>query len=285
MIRQVVPVLAGLPLATTAQAADLAVRAPPPPAPSWTGVYVGATFGGAWADRDLRLFGNDLPATNRLAAISNFVGNQPVVAPGFSAGLITGGLEAGFDVQASAAVVAGFVADVSLMSLEGSGVGTSALFPPSYTQTLTADQKVDWWGTLRARVGWLATDNLLLYATGGLAYGQVERSAAYRFDGPPGAIAGGVGGVSYRCPAPGQTCFAGSASGVELGFTAGAGAELLIARQWSLKAEYLYVSLGRASVDAVALTLLNASDRASSFTADFGRTDFQVARGGIVYRF
>lgn len=85
----------------------------------------GRRSGGAWADRDLRLFGNDVPATNRLAAISSFVGNQPLVAPGFSASSITGGLEAGFDVQASAAMVAGFVADFSLMSLEGNGAGTS----------------------------------------------------------------------------------------------------------------------------------------------------------------
>ncbi|MFL9827109.1 hypothetical protein [Rhodoplanes sp. SY1] len=45
MIRQVVPVLAGLTLATAAQAADLAVKTPPPAAPTWTGVHVGATLG------------------------------------------------------------------------------------------------------------------------------------------------------------------------------------------------------------------------------------------------
>ncbi|MFD2184986.1 outer membrane protein [Rhodoplanes azumiensis] len=285
MIRQVVPVLAGLTAATMAQAADLAVKAPPAAAPSWTGVYIGATLGGAWADRDLSLVGNDVPAANRLAANTSFPGNQPVVAPGVSARSLTGGLEAGFDVQASAAVVAGFVADVSLMSLEGSGAGTNALLPPSFTQTLTVDQKVDWWGTLRARLGWLATENLLLYATGGLAYGHVERSAAYRFDGPAAILGGGPAGVSYLCAAPGQACFSGSASSVELGFTAGAGGELRLTRQWSLKAEYLYVSLGRSAVDSVAVAVFNAGDRPSSFNADFGRTDFQVARGGAVYRF
>ena len=40
-----------------AHSADLAVKAPPPPLPpvfSWTGFYVGANIGGAWADNNWR---------------------------------------------------------------------------------------------------------------------------------------------------------------------------------------------------------------------------------------
>ncbi|MFL9827108.1 outer membrane protein [Rhodoplanes sp. SY1] len=248
----------------------------------------GRRSGGAWADRDLRLFGNDVPATNRLAAISSFVGNQPLVAPGFSASSITGGLEAGFDVQASAAMVAGFVADFSLMSLErnGAGTSTSLLSAPSFTQTLTAEQKVDWWGTLRARVGWLATDSVLLYGTGGLAYGHVERSSTYRFDGPAGTFGAGLGGFSYQCFTPGVPCFSGSTSGVELGWTAGAGAEWRLSGRWSVKAEYLYVNLGRTGVVSTALAIGVGSPgtRPSSYTADV-TTDFHVARLGASYRF
>ena len=36
--------------------------------------------------------------------------------------------------------------------------------------------RVDWLGTVRARLGFLVTPNLLAYGTGGLAYGKVEGS-------------------------------------------------------------------------------------------------------------
>src|SRR5262245_16635734 len=42
-------------LASAAQAADMPLKAPPPPAPvmyNWTGFYIGGHIGGAWADRD-----------------------------------------------------------------------------------------------------------------------------------------------------------------------------------------------------------------------------------------
>jgi outer membrane immunogenic protein len=36
------------------------------------------------------------------------------------------------------------------------------------------DQKIEWFGTVRARAGILASPQILLYATGGLAYGEVR---------------------------------------------------------------------------------------------------------------
>ena len=35
-----------------AHSADLAVKAPPPPVFSWTGFYIGANIGGAWANNN-----------------------------------------------------------------------------------------------------------------------------------------------------------------------------------------------------------------------------------------
>jgi outer membrane immunogenic protein len=71
-----------------------------------------------------------------------------------------------------------------------------------------------WFGTLRARGGY-AMNNVLLYATLGLAYGGGE------FD--PGT--GGSENVTH------------------VGWTAGAGIEVGLTRNWSAKAEYLYVDL------------------------------------------
>ena len=45
----------------------------------------------------------------------------------------------------------------------------TASVPVSGTATTTYDAKIDWFGTARGRLGFLVTDQLLLYATGGLA--------------------------------------------------------------------------------------------------------------------
>ena len=292
MTRSVILGITGLLLAGSAHAADLPVKAPPlPNVATWTGFYVGANVGGAWGDRNVGYTGNDIPATNRLTAISTFSGNQPVPSHGVALRGATGGLEAGYNQHIGAAWLVGVAADVNYASIKGSGSGSSVLAtlgaggPVLLTQTITAEQKVDWWGTVRARLGFLPADNLLLYATGGLAYGHVERSSTYRFDGPFGTVAGSLGGVSYLCATPGVTCFSGSRADTQIGWTLGAGGEWRWSGRWSAKVEYLYVNLGSASVDASALALFTPGTRASSYNAAFGATDFHIVRVGMNYRF
>jgi outer membrane immunogenic protein len=71
-----------------------------------------------------------------------------------------------------------------------------------------------WFGTLRGRVGY-AFNNILAYATGGLAYGDVK------------AESGNL-----------------SETKTQLGWTLGVGAEVGLAPNWSAKVEYLYMDLG-----------------------------------------
>ena len=89
-----------------------------------------------------------------------------------------------------------------------------------------------WFGTLRGRAGF-AMNNVLVYATGGLAYGggRVE-----------------LGGLSST-----QT---------HIGWTAGAGVEVGLTPNWSAKAEYLYVRLDD---EAYVLTGVNNGFRSSVF--------------------
>ncbi|MBN9600940.1 MAG: porin family protein [Afipia sp.] len=72
-----------------------------------------------------------------------------------------------------------------------------------------------WYGTLRGRVGY-AFNNVLFYGTGGLAFGELK----------------------------GQN-FALSESRTGMGWTVGLGAEFALTRNWSAKAEYLYVDLSQ----------------------------------------
>ncbi|WP_375463726.1 outer membrane protein [uncultured Methylobacterium sp.] len=82
----------------------------------------------------------------------------------------------------------------------------------------TARSDVDWFGTVRGRVGY-AWDRFLVYATGGFAYGDV--SLAYA-----------LGGLSV-----GETR-------LQTGWTAGSGIEFTLTPQVSMKAEYKHVVLG-----------------------------------------
>ena len=88
-------------------------------------------------------------------------------------------------------------------------------------QWANADDKADtkkfsnsWFGTSRARVGY-AMNNILLYGTGGLAYGGLEMA---------------VSGTSQSRNA--------------LGWTIGAGAEVGMTPNWTARIEYLYFNLG-----------------------------------------
>ena len=70
-----------------------------------------------------------------------------------------------------------------------------------------------WFGTLRARIGY-AMNNILFYATGGLAYGDVK--------GEMNAL---------------------TESKTEVGWTLGGGMEMGFTPNWSAKVEYLYMDL------------------------------------------
>jgi outer membrane immunogenic protein len=64
----------------------------------------------------------------------------------------------------------------------------------------------------------------------------------------------------------------------------GGGIEYAIWQRWTVKAEYLYVSLSQSPVIASAV-VVGGGLLPSSITANFDRTNFNVARVGVNYRF
>ena len=124
-------------------------------------------------------------------------------------------------------------------SVTGSGVeflAAGAPAAPAPGSSYTVTQEIDFFGTLRGRLGYTPTDRLLLYVTGGLAYGEVSSSTSYSFR------FFGTGAPAF----PGST-FSGSSSGMLVGWTVGAGGEYALNNCWSVKLEYLYVDLGSMS--------------------------------------
>ena len=99
---------------------------------------------------------------------------------------------------------------------------------------LNYQTKIDWFGTVRGRVGYLFWDGAVLaYITGGLAYGRVG------IDGTSTTSA------SIASQIPISFTHAFGHSQVNAGWTVGAGTEgKLFIPGWTWKVEYLYVDLG-----------------------------------------
>jgi outer membrane immunogenic protein len=177
--------------------------------------------------------------------------------------------------------LAGFETDIQgLSSNKGGNSGTVVVPSPAFpafplTETFNNQNRVDWLGTVRGRLGWLATPAFLIYGTGGLAYGGVKASTAInQMIAPPDPSipASGFGGVSET----------------RAGWTAGGGFEWMFAPNWSVKAEYLFFDLGSVSYDIpLAIVAIAAPTLATgSATAHISETfRGNIARAGINYHF
>ena len=222
-------------LATGAMAADLAprpyVKAPPlvDPGYNWTGFYAGLNGGYSWGRSNATV----LPTTPLAVSIGQNV----------DGGL--GGGQIGYNWQVDPKWVLGVEADIQGTGERGRSIDTlAAVRIGSVGLTGTANSSTDfpWFATFRGRAGLLADPSLLLYATGGLAVGEVKFGTqatltGQLFDGnnaPAGAPVTVVGATV-------------SESQTRWGWTAGAGFEKKFNRNWSAKLEYLYLDLRSAT--------------------------------------
>ncbi len=302
--------------AFSAFAADLPSRkaapvyAPPPPL--WTGFYAGLNAG--------YNFG-----TNRNSYSQNWGGNWgtrdgATIIPGVAAfsmdsyasntqsGFIGGG-QVGYNYQYGSNVVLGVEADIQGSGIRGSsngggaaaGAGPSTRFTEEGTPFLgtpttnavggTAVQGgVDWLGTVRGRIGYLWTPTLLVYGTGGLAYGNayanVVQSAVENAGGTVTNLRTDVTTAFY---AQTNTWLGGGRQNQILtGWTAGGGVEWLFAPNWSVKAEALYWDLGRMNVQTASTGVSGRADILSNNIGS-GRTSVSyqgvMARAGVNYHF
>jgi outer membrane immunogenic protein len=233
----------GLALAQPALGADLAPRPPlykalPSVAGpySWTGFYGGVNLGyGAGQNAGSLSYGPAPSGTEIFNSVPNGV---------------FGGGQFGYNYQIGGIVI-GAETDI-----QGSGISdTRTCLLGCATASGLVSQKLDWFGTTRARVG-LATGPVLTYVTGGLAYGETET------------------GISIVAPA-GTSAF--STASTRSGWTWGTGVEASLGGNWTGKLEYLYVDLGSASV---------ASGLPSGTGGTFStKYQEQLYRAGVNYKF
>ncbi|CAN5308908.1 porin family protein [soil metagenome] len=266
---------------SAAHSADLVRKAPPAPVSNWSGWYAGLNVGGGWANTDVGYAPND--------ALMSFIFSTPNFFPlstngdrNRSSGAL-GGIQVGYNYQIAPRWVAGFEADFQGAGIDGSGT-TSYLFGQVST---SASQSIDYFGTVRARLGYLANDGLLIYATGGFAYAHLNNAAStVTSTGFAGGLAGPNGVVyTFACgsinAAP-DLCFSGTSNGITPGWTAGGGLEYALGQKWSVKGEYLFAQF-KETVNVVAITAAPGSTPAS-YSANF-TTNLNIVRIGLNYKF
>ncbi len=213
--------------ASAAFAADLPSRKeapvfapPPPPPPMWTGFYAGLNLGGGWSANNG--VNTVVPYTDPAIPGSLYLLPGGGNTSNNSGGVVGGG-QIGYNFQFGSSFVVGAEAD-----FQGTSIGSnrnngnfvaplpSPFVPGDVLVPLATGNNVGlslpWFGTVRGRLGFLITPTLLIYGTGGFAYGEVQ---------------GNVTGFSNT----------------RTGWTAGGGVEWMFMPNWSAKAEYLFVDL------------------------------------------
>jgi outer membrane immunogenic protein len=124
---------------------------------------------------------------------------------------------------------------------------------------LTLAQKVQWFGTIRARTG-LIIDDLLLYVTGGVAYANIKH--AWTMDDT-----NGDGIIESFSSKTGRW-----------GLVGGVGAEWAWTQNWSIKSEVLYIRFREQTTSVFS--------EAANLNVKFDHQDSMwVARLGLNYRF
>lgn len=218
------------------------------PAFTWSGIYVGLNLGYGTGDND--------PVGLRL----DNPGNPPLgarVGELETDGFFAGG-QLGFNVQLGLFVF-GAEADVQGADLSA-GFGPNAV-GGAIPGTFRGDSTIEFFGTLRGKVG-LAFDRVLIYATGGYAWANVDYN---------------VSGTS-----PANETFRIRENTMFSGFALGGGLEWAMTPHWSLKAEYLWINLGRE--DFTAQVINGAGVATPAFMTTAATPEVHTFRLGVNYR-
>ena len=247
-----------------------------PSTPAWTGLYFGLNAGVGFGGNN-NIHASTAPIGPGGDPAAAALGNGDYGES--NAGFIGGG-QIGYNYRISKRTVVGVETDIQ-GTIGGSGTSTlanaggSALVPgATLFSGLNSTQRLDWIGTARARAGYLFLPNALLYATGGLAYGQTS-------------LATGIQTFSVNAAGvpTGFSAASGATSPTRVGWTVGGGVEFMFWNNWSVKGEYLHYNLGDLTVMAPQ-TSWTAGVVAGNLATQFrGHADGQMFRAGLNYHF
>lgn len=249
---------------------------------TWSGAYVGLNAGAVvdgatHFDRTTGALPNNTTALN--------LGLRPTQYKLHDDGFIGGGqIGYNFDTSEMMGLVLGVEADAAYTDLDRTDTlsNTSNYGPldvPSATPFTRVNQynsELKYLGTVRGRLGF-AFDQMMIYGTGGFAYGDVRRQITF-----------------YGPNAPTTPFFQGSSDGMKTGYTYGGGVEYAVpvdsflnsfnflnSRAITVKAEYLHYNLGE---ETLSFPGVNGGANIGGYTSRV-RTGGDVVRAGINFKF
>lgn len=254
----------------------------------WTGFYAGGNVGYSWGRSSSTLGFSDNTGTLTSAGptfdLNGVIGGGQL-GYNLRAGIWVFGLET--DIQSSAqkgstsaSCAGGALTTPTLAVLSGTctpgHVGDTRPFDvAAFPVTSSLSQSLAWFGTVRARIGPTITPTILVYATGGLAYGRVDSTFTVS-----GVNVTGAQGTNTFFLTPASASL--SDSSTKTGFTIGAGIEGVLFGNVTGKIEYLYVDLGTVSGGVVTPIVTNSG---AFLTSTFSsRITDNILRVGLNYR-
>jgi opacity protein-like surface antigen len=230
---------------------------------TWAGFYLGGNIGYGWGTSNTDTAFTDLATTGQLLATASSNRLDGAI----------GGAQAGYNWVAGN-LVAGVEADLNYSgqraSLTASCPGevcnpalVGVVGDPSVQALFEQGQKLEWFATLRGRLGATVTPGAVAYVTGGLAVGEVMTAGTvFGFDGDGEPVNTIV-----------------SSHNTKAGWTAGGGLEARLIGNWTGRIEYLYLDLGT-------LTTVPTPAPGSTVAAAFNsRVTDNVVRLGVNYKF
>lgn len=222
---------------------------------SWNGFYVGGNAG-YWGSQTNKVSTSgsasyinpefELGASNIANALAQMATNKSSL----NAYGVIGGGQVGYNYEANRVLVGLHVDFDGLTNSNNTTTLQKAVnlvdFDESYAGSLAVKESINFLGTVRARLGYLYDTTLLLYATGGFAYGNVTLDTTWTAQESLGPL------VFPTISAQNNT------TKTLAGWTAGAGIEWLFKPNWSTMFEYTYYSLNNFNVP-VTLAQINES--------------------------
>lgn len=221
------------------------------PSRDWSGFYVGVN--GGYGGDVFRQYGSlgGTTAANTPVALNTYTSSR-------TGGFVAGG-HAGYNFQFAKHFVLGVETDGQWSGITGQH--QAAVTEAGYgTVYLNQQSSLGWFGTSRLRAGFARGDTLS-YATAGVAYGDIS---AREQD-----VNGGL--------------FVNNASSLRAGWVVGTGTEYAILPNLSLRAEYLYLSMG--GVNGYATGVINNGNALMAGTTSTGKMTNNIMRVGLTWSF
>jgi outer membrane immunogenic protein len=135
--------------------------------------------------------------------------------------------------------------------------------------SVTFGSELNWYGTVRGRLGIVGGENFLIFATGGLAYAGVDHS---------------IDSNNFPSNTGDPITSSSTKHDTRFGYTVGGGLEYLLSERWSFRADAMYIDLG-SETETFTATAADGCGGVTCTSRPSYDDSFWVARVGVTYLF